>query len=293
MPVAAPQKGIVGLHQALARGMTRSQIRTLLEAGAWRRVHPSIYAVAGFPRTMEQRLIAACLWVEGLASHSSAAWLFGLLGEPREVHVMTKSGRASTDAVRVHRCDDLEPYDRTWIGGIPCVTPTRLLCHLGDVMDEEALEVVVEEALRRRLTSVERLRRRLDALSGKGRRGIGALRRLLDVRGDAPAAESYLEVKAIRLLRGVRLYPARQYPVGKRRVDLAFPDVRLGIELLGGGSHEGADARARDAVRHNELAALGWTILYFTYEDVTQRPGYVVATVKAELERLRKAQALF
>jgi very-short-patch-repair endonuclease len=213
--------------------------------------------------------------------------------EPDVQHVMTSTPRPSSATLSIHRSDDLQPFDRAKIDGIPCVTPTRLLCHLGGALDEEGFEVVMEEALRRRMTSVERLNRRLEDLSGRGRRGTSRLRRVLEARGGEPAAESFLEVRAIRLLRRARLRPARQYPVGRRRIDLAFPDVKLGIELLGGAAHDGAAARARDAGRHNELAALGWTILYFTYEDVVTRPGYVLATVKAELKRLCRAQALF
>lgn len=292
MSLAVPQSGIVAREQALARGMSRQQIRTLVNNGTWIEVHPGVYAVAGFPRASRQALIAACLWLDGLASHESAAWLFDLMDEPSISHVSAANGRSSP-ALRVHRCDDLEPYDRTRMDGVPCVTPTRLLCHLGGSIDEEELETVLEEALRRNLTSVDRLGRRVSALSGRGRRGIAPVKRLLSLRGDQPAAESQLEVRAIRLLRRARLFPVRQHPVGRRRIDLAFPDVKLGIELLGGGSHDGAAARARDAVRHNELAASGWTILYFTYEDVVHRPEYVVATVRAELARLRRSIALF
>ena len=293
MPIAVAGKGIIGLDQARARGMSRQQVRTLVRNGTWLKVHPGVYAVSGFPRTTAQRLMAACLWVDGFASHRSAAWLFDLMEEPGSLDVMTSKGRSSTEAVTVHRVDDLQAHDKACVEGIPCVTPTRLLCHLGSVLDEESLEVVLEEALRRRMTSVARLHRRLGSLSGRGRRGAVQLRRLLDVRGEEPPAESFLEVKAIRLLRRAHLYPARQFPVGRRRIDLAFPDVKLGIELLGGLSHEGAAARARDAVRHNELSGMGWTLLYFTYEDVLHRPDYVVAAIKAELRRLRRTQALF
>ena len=216
-----------------------------------------------------------------------------MLPEPSETHVITAKKRVSTGKLKIHIADDLEAHDKTSVDGIPTVTPTRLLCHLGEVVDEETLEVVLEEALRRGLTSLDRLARRIEALSANGRRGVGPIRRLMDARGDGPAAESFLEVKTIRLLRKARLHPVRQFRVGRRRVDLAFPDVLLGIELLGGGTHDGPVARARDALRHNELAASGWTILYFTYEDVVRRPDYVVATVKAELSRLRRAQALF
>ena len=94
-------------------------------------------------------------------------------------------------------------------------------------------------------------------------------------------------MKAIRLFRRGRLpSPTRQHPVGRRRIDLAYPHVKLGIELLGGRDHSTARARQYDALRHNELCALGWSVLYFTYEDVVHRPKYVLATIRMELKRL-------
>ena len=290
---AVRQQGVIARKQALSLGMSPGQIRTMLDQGRWFEIFPQVYGVSGFPATGRQRLMAACLWVDGVASHTSAAALFGLAEDRAEVHVMTTRFARSRNDIQVHRTDGLTPADVTKVQGIPCLTPTRLLCDLGAHVDEEVLEAMLEEALRRRLTTVDRLRRRLDGFTGRGRRGSAPIARLLELRGDAPAAESLLEVKAIRLLRRHRLHPLRQHPVGRRRVDLAFADVRLGIELVGGEFHDGSAARQRDAVRHNELMAKGWTILYFTYRDVVDRPDYVVATVKSELKRLRSQLDLF
>lgn len=38
-------------------------------------------------------------------------------------------------------------------------------------------------------------------------------------------------------------------------------------------------AYRRDRERANQLSSLGWTVLRFTWEDVTDRPGHVVALV--------------
>src|SRR4051794_4002965 len=73
--------GLITLAQALLLGFTYAMVRTRLDSGAWRLVGPGVYCSASAPHTEHQRLLAA-VWspaVEGLASHRSAAWLWGLL----------------------------------------------------------------------------------------------------------------------------------------------------------------------------------------------------------------------
>ncbi|WP_255725438.1 DUF559 domain-containing protein [Frankia sp. Cj3] len=43
--------------------------------------------------------------------------------------------------------------------------------------------------------------------------------------------------------------------------------------------HAEPDALYRDRYRQNTLAMLGWTVLRFTWADVTQRADYVAQTV--------------
>jgi hypothetical protein len=44
--------------------------------------------------------------------------------------------------------------------------------------------------------------------------------------------------------------------------------------------HHDVDRFRRDRQRQNSLVALGWTVLRFTWADLTQRPAYVLATVR-------------
>ena len=65
------------------------------------------------------------------------------------------------------------------------------------------------------------------------------------------------------------------------RVDFLFAAQSLVVEVSGGRGHSSAAERAKDARRRNELQQLGRTVLEFTYEDVTQRPSYVVRALEA------------
>lgn len=68
-------------------------------------------------------------------------------------------------------------------------------------------------------------------------------------------------------------------------LDVAFVSARLAIEVDGWAFHSDVDRFQRDRHRQNALHALGWTVLRFTWADLTTRPSYVVATILAQLAR--------
>ena len=69
------------------------------------------------------------------------------------------------------------------------------------------------------------------------------------------------------------------------RVDFAWPEARLIVEVDGFAFHADRASYRRDRERDNELERLGWRVLRFTWEDVNGRPEYVVALVDAMLSR--------
>jgi len=80
--------------------------------------------------------------------------------------------------------------------------------------------------------------------------------------------------------------PTRQYEVRNgdgvvARIDFAYPDRRLAIELDGFECH--TNRFQRDRSRQNGLVLRGWTVLRFTWADVVERPDYVVATLATAL----------
>jgi very-short-patch-repair endonuclease len=71
--------------------------------------------------------------------------------------------------------------------------------------------------------------------------------------------------------------------VGRHRIDFAWPERRLGVELDGRAFHDGWNAQRRDASRQNELLVHGWSILRFTWSDVVHAPVRVVAQLVGAL----------
>jgi very-short-patch-repair endonuclease len=84
--------------------------------------------------------------------------------------------------------------------------------------------------------------------------------------------------------------PASQYEVSTRgqfvaRVDFAYPDSRLAIEIDGDRWHSGRTARQRDNTRQNRLVAAGWVPLRFSWSDINDRSAFVVEQLRAALAR--------
>ena len=71
-----------------------------------------------------------------------------------------------------------------------------------------------------------------------------------------------------------------------RFIDLAYPWVRIGIEVLGFQWHSSLTDWSSDQLRYNELAALGWLILRVT-DDTLANP----AEFLAQLDGLIRSRA--
>ncbi len=168
-------------------------------------------------------------------------------------------------------------------------SPSRTLVDLGAVVGEATLELALEDALRRRLTTIARLDWRLEELCAKGRGGCGRLRRLLEARRSERVTESGLETKLARLLRKGRLpAPTRQYEIFDRkrlvaRGDFAYPGAKLIVEAHSYKHHSGRASWYRDIERDRRLGRLGWQVMYVTDEDLRRRPEKVIAEIRDAL----------
>lgn len=169
--------------------------------------------------------------------------------------------------------------------GLRVTTAGKTLLDLASIVPGDLLEECVEQALRLRLTSLDRLHSVLERSRGRGKRGAAGLGRVLGLHGTGAPTESLLETRVLQVLRSGGLpRPVRQFvvttPTGKRRLDLAYPCVRLAIECDGRIYHSEPSAWKNDLARHNELTALEWAILHVTWEDAQDRPSQVVQMVK-------------
>jgi len=198
--IASRQFGLISRAQALGEGLSADAIDHRLGAGRWERLLPGVFRIAGAPASWHQRLMAAILWAPRAAvSHRAAAGLWELEGCPSDrVELSTVSTRKSrVPWITLHRVGTLDRADVTSLGPIPVTTPTRTLADLCGVLNPDAVERALDDALRRNLTSMPRLRWAAQRLSGRGRPGAHVLRELIGQRrGDWTPPASFLESSA-------------------------------------------------------------------------------------------------
>jgi hypothetical protein len=126
------------------------------------------------------------------------------LREPGSVEITVRIGSNHRfPRTSVHRSTSVG--EAVTVDGIACTRVERTLVDLGAVVGEEALESALEAALRRGLSTAARVRAEVDRLARPGRRGLAALRRVLDRRRDGRPTGSDPEVRMIQHLRAAAL----------------------------------------------------------------------------------------
>lgn len=169
-------------------------------------------------------------------------------------------------------------------------TGTRTLLDLPAVSPPEVVEFALDDALRRGLTTLSRLARRLSQ-EGRGRSGIAVLRRLVEARlsGD-PIVGSMFEAKLFGLLKDSSVpLPMKQVeifdgPSFVGRVDFAYPSQRLIIEADSLQFHSGKFFFQEGIDRGNKLTGLGWRVIRVSWDDMILRPQKVISAIRKALE---------
>jgi very-short-patch-repair endonuclease len=294
--IAAHQYGVISQPQARAAGLSKHAVSRLVVAGSWIKVRPAVYAL-WTPSTeadlWRHRLMAAALWLgEGSAvSHRASAVLCrldGIASAPLELST-TRACRPSGPGLIVHRVQSLAASEVEWREGFPITRVPRTIIDLASVVDSIAVELALECALRAGLLTIEQLQLAFDgtAQNHRGRRTIG---HLLDKHPGRPT-ESALETMVWQLIAGSDLsMPIRQHEVRDTngrligRVDLAYVEARLAIEVDGYAYHSSSRDFRHDRARQNQLAGLGWTLYRVTWQDVRRRGPQVLKEIGDLLE---------
>ena len=295
--IATDQFGLIGRCQAMAVGLSKSQITRRIETGRWQIIVPDVYRFTGAPSSWEQDCMAACLWGrEGSAlSHCAAARLWGFAGfRNAEVEISTTTQRRNPHVgFRVHRVRAELAHNIDWFKGIPVTSIRWTLLDLAGMKHPRA-ERALDQALAQALTSLGQIWRLYEEQWTRGRRGIAILRTFLAERtpGNAPD-DSELERLLDGVIRGFGLpEPIRQHWIDlsarRIRVDYCYPDANLIIEADGYAFHSDRQAFEADRVRDNELQALGWRILRFTWAQLRFAPGEVAAMIRTHLDIFRR-----
>jgi very-short-patch-repair endonuclease len=263
--IAARQHGIVTFEQLVGAGLTQSGIQRRVAAGRLHRVYRGVYAVGHAGLSNEGRWFAAVAASRGsVLSHRSAAelWAMLALGDgPVHVTVAGRDGRVKRRGLAIHRSPALTSSDVSRHKRISVTTPARTIADLRRAESPG----VVRQALR------------TAAYLGLETGSEGKVSR--ECQGEA-WERSELERRFLRLCHkhGLPL-PHVNVPVGPYTIDFVWPDHNLAVETDGWKGHRGRQAFEDDRKRDAFLRLRGLEVLRFTWRQITEDPGPVVAVL--------------
>jgi very-short-patch-repair endonuclease len=272
MDLRSPFRGSV----AVASGVLTPSV---LAGPRFRRLFPDVYVCAEVEPDLAVRSWAAALLVgdRGVVGGYSAAELLGAscapLAAPAEVVV---PGRRRAPPGLVVRVEKVPSAERWRVRAAAVTSPVRT-----------ALDLACRVPLVEAVVGVDALAHRFGfpphdvircAYDHPGRRGAARLPRVVKLA--RPAAESPMETR-IRLaivLAGLP-EPQLQVPVGPYRLDMAYPELRLGIEY-DGREHLDQARALRDLDRQAYFTARAWRIVRFPKHVVLHEPARIPWTVR-------------
>ncbi|GAA3221349.1 type IV toxin-antitoxin system AbiEi family antitoxin domain-containing protein [Pseudonocardia petroleophila] len=280
------QGGVLSRDQALRAGLSRGAIDHLVRRRRWRPLHPHVYLAAGHRLDDEVAVRGAVLWAGAGAvlSGPAAAWWHGMADRaPTAVRVTVPRhrdprGRSTVDVRR----RALDPVDVVQVRGIAVtarpLTVVEASVDLGGRFLDRALQRSV------RFPEVYAAHCRNLGAPGSARAG-----QLLIAAADRSASEA--ERLLVRMLRssGARGWRCG-FPAAGLLVDIAFPAAMVAVEIDGWARHADAVRARADARRQDVLVRAGWTILRYTWHDLVERPGAVLAEIGSEVRRARRAR---
>lgn len=274
---------LVVASQALASGLlTRRDLRR-----RYTKVHRNVYRRNEFALDAVARAEAAWMWSEGraiLVGHSAAALLGSKwipAGLPAEVS-HARGGRPKGISLRQNafRNDEL-----CVVRGMRCTTAARTAFDLGRRLLPEQAVIRIDALLNATVTPVSAVEE--IAVRYPGARGIRRLREVLDLVDGG--AESPQETRLRLLLVKTALpRPVTQIPVTddvgvvRRRIDMGWPQWRVGVEYDGEQHFTSSVDYENDIVRLEFLAERGWTIVRVSSRQLRfERPAIVARATRA------------
>ena len=272
----AAQHGVVSSRQLEAVGVSRRAMGYARERGAFVAVLPGVLRSGAHPESFESRAMAVQLHVEpdGVLSGPTAGRLLGLRGMPigTIVAAVVRRRRNSLPGwVSVNRCSWLDlDTDVRQAGSFRVLKPLPMLLTLAASFNDHRFERAAEDVWHHGLATPLDAVAYLDLIRGEGRSGVARFERWLErAVTRARPSQSGLEHDLLTAIRRCGLpEPVRQHPVhlpsGELiHLDLAWPEVLLGVEP-GHSWWHGGDLKMRaDMARDRACGQLGWHIVRY------------------------------
>ncbi|MCP3936562.1 MAG: type IV toxin-antitoxin system AbiEi family antitoxin domain-containing protein [Actinomycetia bacterium] len=288
--------GIASRSELMGWGMASASVARSVGSGELVRIHPGVYRHGAVRPSWHGRLLAACLYTGGVATHRAAGRVLGLDGlEKAPVEVVVPDGRRKRfDGIRTRQSTQLDKITCIERLGIPCTPLARTVLDVGADLGLKRLKPVVDSAIRDGKLRWWHLYSVLAVHSEHGRNGCGVLRALLEEEGH----HKRVPLSAWSRMAGELLVahglpePEFEYAVtflnGRvAYIDLAYPDPMIAIELDSRSFHDNDDSFESDRSRTRHLATLGWTVLPLTWAQYLNDGVEFAGQVRTVLARSR------
>jgi REase_MTES_1575 len=288
--------GGVATRAQLLRSVPDTVIDGQIGRGQLQRVFPHVYARRG-PAVSGPVLLRAALLHAGEASalsHLTALHVWGAqpLSHPVHLTISQDSRRAGAQGLVVHRRNGFRIDEHcSVVRGLRVTALPRSLVDAWPLLPMPRRRPLLLDLVRERAVATSDVRAALAERPNVG--GHRALAQAIELA--AAGCESELEAMGVLSVFTHRSVPPSigQFAVSvegrRRKLDRAWPEVCLAVELDGARFHTDPEARQRDLARDAALASIGWLVLRFTYADVLRDPDGVRARVLA-VYAMRAAQ---
>lgn len=283
--------GLFTRQDALACGFSARTVERRIKSAAWVRVAGVAYSLAGSVPRLEDRdaplrraTAAAMTWPDGVVALHDAARIHRLPVElDRTTHVLVSRYRGNQPGLTAH----LSAVDSTEIVHFRWFTATNLRRTALDCLqhlDRSAAERLLAWLRTREILSVADIQEAVR--TRRGRWHVSQLRELSEMAAGGALNGGERKLHDLLHAAGLVGWQADQPVVADgqivARVDILFARERVIVELDGRAFHQDFQ---RDRERLNRLTLAGYTVLRFTWHDVTERPRHVVAQIRQALQR--------
>jgi hypothetical protein len=290
--LAEAQHSLVSVRQMYECGATKTWIWRRAADGFIIRDGPDVYRMPGVRETFPMRAMSAVLSARGpaLVSHRSAAFLHGIepVLEPVTLEITVPRHRRPRRraGIRVHESlafDLAEPAERE---GIPVTGMARTILDCAPVFQRPVR--LLDDALRQRTVTWPELWRCYLSHNVAGRNVRPFREILLQRDGNSPPVGEFASRMGEMVVAAGLPGPVFEHRVivdgHEYYLDLAWPERMVAVECNDAGSHHTPKAFRRDPMKRNRCERVGWLYLEFTWWDMVDNPGEVLALIGAALE---------
>lgn len=233
----------------------------------FRKIHNNVYAPKDMELTARDRTVAAWLWSDRAATVSglSAAVLLGSRWVPDDTPAeIVRTQYPAPIGITVHQ-DRIADDELTIVSGISCTTVARTGFDLGRRLPFLEGLIHVDALLNATRAPVAGIADIASRYSGA--RHVRRLREVLEIADGGAESPPESKVRLV-LIRGGLPRPITQIPVGRRRVDMGWPEWKVGVEYDGQQHWNDPRQHGVDIARLEEFQERGWRIVRVVAEHL-------------------------